>query len=44
MVVGGSYGPLVGKVFRIAHFGSQVKQELVEKGMNILEEVLKGGK
>jgi aspartate aminotransferase-like enzyme len=44
LVIGGSYGPLAGKVFRIGHMGSQAKQELVEKGMNILEEVLKDGK
>ena len=44
MVIGGSYGPLADKVFRIGHMGSQAKQELVEKGMNILEEVLRGGK
>ena len=44
MVIGGSYGPLADKVFRIGHMGSQAKHELVEKGMNILEEVLKDGK
>ena len=41
MVVGGSYGPLQGKVFRIGHMGSQAKRELVEQGLDILEEVLK---
>jgi aspartate aminotransferase-like enzyme len=41
MVVGGSYGPLAGKVFRIGHMGSQAKRDLVERGMDILEEVLK---
>ncbi len=40
MVVGGSYGPLAGKVFRIGHMGSQADMELVKKGMDILEEVL----
>ena len=44
MAVGGSYGPLAGKVFRIGHMGSQAQQELVEKGMDILQEVLRGGK
>jgi len=44
MVVGGSYGPLAGKVFRLGHMGNQARQELVEKGMNILEEVLRRGK
>jgi aspartate aminotransferase-like enzyme len=40
VVVGGSYGPLAGKVFRIGHMGSQAKRDLVERGMDILEEVL----
>ena len=41
MVVGGSYGPLADKVFRIGHMGSQANRELVERGMDILEHVLK---
>jgi aspartate aminotransferase-like enzyme len=41
LVVGGSYGPLADKVFRIGHMGSQAKRELVERGMDILAEVLK---
>ncbi|MBK8045873.1 MAG: alanine--glyoxylate aminotransferase family protein [Anaerolineales bacterium] len=32
MVVGGSYGPLAGKVFRIGHMGSQATMELVGRG------------
>ena len=44
MAVGGSYGPLAGKVFRLGHMGSQARDDLVEKGMNILEEVLRRGK
>jgi aspartate aminotransferase-like enzyme len=44
MAVAGSYGPLEGKVFRLGHMGSQARQELVEKGMNIFEEVLRSGK
>jgi aspartate aminotransferase-like enzyme len=40
MVVGGSYGPLAGKVFRIGHMGSQADMDLVKRGMDILEEVL----
>jgi aspartate aminotransferase-like enzyme len=43
VVVGGSYGPLQGKVFRIGHMGSQAKRDLVERGLDILEEVLKHG-
>jgi aspartate aminotransferase-like enzyme len=42
VVVGGSYGPLAEKVFRIGHMGSQANRELVERGMDILEEVLTG--
>jgi aspartate aminotransferase-like enzyme len=42
MVVGGNYGPLAGKVFRIGHMGTQAKMELVERGMDVLAEVLTG--
>jgi aspartate aminotransferase-like enzyme len=41
LVVGGSYGILQGEVFRIGHMGSQAKRDLVERGMDILEELLK---
>jgi aspartate aminotransferase-like enzyme len=41
LVVGGSYGPLFGKVFRIGHMGTQADRELVEQGMDVLAEVLK---
>jgi aspartate aminotransferase-like enzyme len=40
MVVGGSYGPLTGKVFRIGHMGSQADRALVARGMDVLEQVL----
>jgi aspartate aminotransferase-like enzyme len=40
MAVGGSYGPLAGKVFRIGHMGSQADMSLVDKGMDVLAEVL----
>jgi len=42
MVVGGSYGPLAGKVFRIGHMGSQADGGLVTRGMGVLEAVLHG--
>lgn len=42
MVVGGSYGPLAGKVFRVGHMGSQADRDLVELGMDTLAEVLNG--
>ncbi len=41
MVVGGSYGPLAGRVFRIGHMGSQADMDLLCRGMDILEDVLK---
>ncbi|GIV77462.1 aminotransferase class V-fold PLP-dependent enzyme [Litorilinea aerophila] len=43
MAVGGSYGPLAGQVFRIGHMGSQADMALVERGMDVLAEVLAAG-
>lgn len=40
MAVGGSYGPLAGKVFRIGHMGTQANRLLVASGMDVLEEVI----
>jgi len=40
MAVGGNYGPLAGKIFRIGHMGSQANMALVEKGMEVLARVL----
>jgi aspartate aminotransferase-like enzyme len=40
MAVGGSYGPLTDKVFRIGHMGSQADHELVRRGMDVLERIL----
>jgi aspartate aminotransferase-like enzyme len=40
MAVGGNYGPLAGHVFRIGHMGTQADRLLVERGMNVLAEVL----
>jgi aspartate aminotransferase-like enzyme len=40
MVVGGSYGPMANKVFRIGHMGSQADITLVETGMDVLASVL----
>jgi aspartate aminotransferase-like enzyme len=39
-VVGGSYGPLAGKVFRIGHMGCQADMDLLERGMDTLADVL----
>ena len=41
MVVGGSYGPLHEKVFRLGHMGSQANMELVDKALDVLEEIVK---
>ena len=40
MVVAGSLGPLAGKVFRIGHMGTQADEALVDRGMDVLAEVL----
>ncbi len=44
MVVGGNYGKLAGKVFRLGHMGSQAEMGLVERGMDVLERVLAQGR
>lgn len=40
MAVGGNYGDLAGKVFRIGHMGSQADATLVARGMDVLRHVL----
>lgn len=40
MAVGGNYGELAGKVFRIGHMGSQADMELLAQGMDVLRRVL----
>jgi aspartate aminotransferase-like enzyme len=40
LVVGGSYGPMAGKVFRIGHMGSQADPDRVSRAMDVLEGVL----
>lgn len=40
MVVGGSWGELAGRVFRIGHMGTQADWDLVQDGMDVLEAVL----
>ncbi len=42
LAVGGSYGPLAGKVFRLGHMGSQADQGLVDQALDIIETVCKG--
>lgn len=41
LVVGGNYGCLAGKIFRVGHMGSQAEMELVKKAMDVIENVLK---
>lgn len=41
MAVGGNYGPLAGKVFRIGHMGRQADMTLMQQGMDQLEALLK---
>lgn len=41
LVVGGNYGTLAGKVFRIGHMGTQANPEWVAQAMDILEEVIR---
>jgi len=36
LVVGGSYGPLAGKVFRLGHMGTQADMELVKQALDVM--------
>jgi aspartate aminotransferase-like enzyme len=40
MAVGGNYGLLAGKTFRIGHMGAQADLALVQQGMDLIEELL----
>jgi aspartate aminotransferase-like enzyme len=40
LVVGGSYGPMAGKVFRLGHMGTQADMELVIEALNVIEIVV----
>ena len=44
MGVGGSLGPLAGRVFRIGHMGTQADLELVDRGMDVIGQVLTAGR
>jgi aspartate aminotransferase-like enzyme len=37
LAVGGSYGPLAGKVFRLGHMGSQASMDLVTRALDVIE-------
>jgi aspartate aminotransferase-like enzyme len=39
LVMGGSYGPLAGKVFRLGHMGSQADQGLVAQAIAVLKAI-----
>jgi aspartate aminotransferase-like enzyme len=41
LAVGGNYGPLAGKVFRLGHMGTQANLSLLEKALDVIEAVLK---
>ncbi len=40
MVVGGSWGKLQGRIFRIGHMGTQADETLIARGLDIIEEIL----
>jgi aspartate aminotransferase-like enzyme len=40
VVLGGNYGPLVNKVFRVGHMGAQAQEELVKEALEVLKKVL----
>ena len=41
--LGGSLGPLAGKVFRVGHMGVQANRSLVDQGMDVLARILEQG-
>jgi aspartate aminotransferase-like enzyme len=41
LALGGNYGPLAGKVFRLGHMGSQADPELVERAVAVIRSVWK---
>lgn len=40
VALGGNWGPLQGRVFRVGHMGDQARTELVEEAMDALAEIL----
>lgn len=38
LVVGGSYGELAGKIFRLGHMGTQADKELVERALQVIQD------
>ena len=43
LAVGGSHGPMAGKVFRMGHMGSQADIGLVDRALGVLKTVLRDG-
>jgi aspartate aminotransferase-like enzyme len=41
LVVGGNYGPMANKVFRLGHMGTQANPALLNQALDVLEEVCK---
>ena len=41
LAVGGAFGPLAGKVFRIGHMGAQANLSLVDKGLDVIENCIR---
>ena len=41
LAVGGNYGKLAGRVFRVGHMGSQADCDLVRGGMSIIREIIR---
>jgi aspartate aminotransferase-like enzyme len=39
LIIGGSYGPLSGKIFRIGHMGTQANEDMLNKALKIIREV-----
>lgn len=44
VVLGGTYGKIAGKVFRVGHMGFQANMDLLKRGLDAIEEVLKSKK
>jgi len=40
LAVGGNYGPLAGKIFRIGHMGSQSNRNLIDPALEILKDLI----
>lgn len=40
LVVGGNYGELAGKVYRLGHMGTQANMALVDKALEVIQRVM----